>query len=80
MNESMPNPPSFLKSIEKLFYTDMDQQTSSCLFGSSLTDDWIAGRSDLDLFVVVPEAKIGLLGEKIKEWHQDPSRPLLDGL
>lgn len=79
MNKSKLGPTSFLSSLEKLLYLEMEQQTSACLFGSSLTDDWVAGRSDLDLFVIVPETKIELFGEKIKEWHSDPARPLLDG-
>lgn len=80
MNESKMNSPlSFLESLEKLFYTDMDQQTSACIFGSSLTDDWVVGRSDLDLFIIVPETKLELVGEKIKVWHSNPINPLLDG-
>lgn len=79
MIESKSTPASFFSSLEKLLYFEMDQQTSACLFGSSLTEDWVAGRSDLDLFVIVPEAKLELLGDKIKEWHSNPAHPLLDG-
>ena len=79
MNESVSNPTSFLGSLEQVFFFEMDQQTSACLFGSSLTDDWISGRSDLDLFVVVPEEKIELFGEKIRMWQSKPEHPTLDG-
>jgi predicted nucleotidyltransferase len=48
---------SFLSRLEELFYTEMDQHTSACLYGSAVTGNWIAGRSDLDLLVIVPEEK-----------------------
>lgn len=69
----------FLNSIKELFHTEMDQQTSACLYGSATTDDWVAGRSDIDLFAHVPEEKIELFGEKIKIWKSKPANPILDG-
>src|SRR5579863_5670498 len=57
----------------------MDQQTSVCLYGSATTDDWVTGRSDLDLFAFIPEEKIELFGEKIKIWKSKPGNPILDG-
>jgi predicted nucleotidyltransferase len=69
----------FLSSIKELFHTEMDQQTSACLYGSATTDDWVAGRSDIDLFVLVPGEKIELFGEKIKIWKSKSANPILDG-
>jgi hypothetical protein len=79
MNESKLSPSLFLSNLEMVLYLGMEKQTSACLFGSSMTNDWIAGRSDLDLFVIVPEKKLELFGNKIKEWHSNPANPLLDG-
>lgn len=79
MNKSKFNITSIRYSLEKLFYTDIDQQTSACLFGSSITDDWVPGRSDLDLFVIVPETKLEIFGESIKKWHSNSAYPTLDG-
>ncbi len=69
----------FLNSIKELFHTEMDRQTSACLYGSAATDNWVAARSDLDLFALVPEEKIELFGEKIKIWKSIPTNPGLDG-
>ena len=69
----------FLNRIKDLFYTEMDQQTSACLYGSAATANWVAARSDLDLLALVPEEKIELFGEKIKIWKSMPTNPILDG-
>ncbi len=69
----------FLNTIKELFHTEMDQQTSACLYGSATTDDWVVARSDLDLFAHVPEERIDLFGEKIKIWKSKPVNPILDG-
>lgn len=69
----------FLNSIKELFHTEMDQQTSACLYGSAATDNWVAPRSDLDLLALVPEEKIELFREKIKIWKSKPGNPILDG-
>lgn len=69
----------FLNSIKELFYTELDQQISACLYGSAATDNWVAARSDLDLLALVPEEKIELFGEKIKIWKSKPANPILDG-
>jgi hypothetical protein len=69
----------FLNSIKELFHTEMDQQTSACLYGSATTEDWVARRSDLDLFALVPEEQIELFGEKIKIWKSKLGNPILDG-
>jgi hypothetical protein len=69
----------FLKTINQLFHIEMGFQTSGCLFGSALTDNWVAARSDLDLLVLIPEEEIELFGKKIKEWQSIPANPLLDG-
>lgn len=57
----------------------MGQGTSACIYGSAMTDDWVEGRSDLDLFVVLPEDKVELFGEKINLWKSNAANPLLDG-
>ena len=57
----------------------MDCQTSACLYGSAATGHWVAGRSDLDLLVLVPQEKLDLLGQKITEWLSIPGYPFLDG-
>lgn len=69
----------FEKDLGALFYEQVDRQSSAYLFGSAATGNWIASRSDLDLLILVPESKLDLLGEKIRTWKQDPSRPILDG-
>lgn len=57
----------------------MGLQTSGCLYGSASTDNWVPGRSDLDLILIIPEESIGLLEQKIKKWESDPSHPIIDG-
>lgn len=70
---------NFLSSLKEFFYIELDQQTSACLYGSATTKDWVATRSDLDLFAFVPEEKIELFGKKIKIWSSNPAHPILDG-
>ena len=70
----------FLKTFNQLFYIDMDLQTSACLFGSAATNDWVSTRSDLDLFIFIPESRVELFSKKIKEWQSMPKYPLLDGI
>ena len=52
-----------------------------CLYGSAATGNWVPGRSDLDLIILVPEEKLELLGQKIREWAwaSTPKYPILDG-
>lgn len=52
-----------------------------CLYGSAATGNWVAGRSDLDLVILVPDEMLDLLGQKIREWAwaSTPKYPILDG-
>lgn len=69
----------FQEELKTLFYDQLDQQTSAYLYGSAATGNWVPTRSDLDLLIVVPEDKLGLLGEKIKVWRANHGHPILDG-
>lgn len=69
----------FLNSLKELFHVQIDQQTSACLYGSATTGEWIPSRSDLDLFLIVPEEKLALVGQKIEIWQARPDAPKLDG-
>jgi hypothetical protein len=73
------DPLQLSETLEALLHIEMGRQTSACLYGSAVSGEWVAGRSDLDLLVLVPEEKLELLGEKLKIWHSVPARPLLDG-
>jgi len=52
-----------------------------CLYGSAATGYWGPGGSDLDFIILVPEEKLELLGQKIREWAwaSTPKYPILDG-
>lgn len=75
LNSSLP----FRDKLNEFFYEGIDHQTSAYLFGSAATGYWVAGRSDLDLVVLVPKEKLNLLGEKIRSWTSTPGLPILDG-
>lgn len=57
----------------------MDFQTSGLLYGSASTDNWVSGRSDLDLLLIVPEEKLRLLEKQIKIWKSKSEFPVIDG-
>ncbi len=44
-----------------------------------MTESWVQGRSDLDLFVVLPADQVQLFWEKINLWKSNPANPILDG-
>lgn len=69
----------FLDKLNEFFYEGMDRQTSACLFGSAASGEWVAGRSDLDLFIIIPKDKLAALGEKVRAWSSIPNFPILDG-
>lgn len=73
--ESTPH----MTSLKQLFYLEMENLTSACLFGSAATSNWIPGRSDLDLFVLVPAQRLDQFGEKLSAWKSNSENPLLDG-
>lgn len=74
-------PVPFSDKINEIFYEGMNRETSVCLFGSAATGNWIAGRSDLDLVILVPKEKLEILGRKVREWvwSTSPKLPILDG-
>ena len=74
-NDALP----FLEPLKDLLHVEVGRQTSACLFGSAVTDEWIAARSDLDILVIVPEKKLGLFGQKLKDWQRRTAHPALDG-
>lgn len=67
------------EELRTLFCDQMDRQTSAYLYGSAATGNWVPARSDLDLLILVPEEKLGLLGEKIKVWRASHGNTILDG-
>lgn len=69
----------FADKLNEFFYEGIGGQTSACLYGSAATGNWIDGRSDLDLIVLVPEGKLELLGQKVRLWTSTPTLPILDG-
>jgi hypothetical protein len=69
----------FEEELKTLFCDQMDRQTSAYLYGSAATGNWVPTRSDLDLLILVPEEKLGLLGEKIKLWRANNGHTILDG-
>lgn len=73
--------PPYADELNRFFYEGLGLQTSACLYGSAATGNWIPGRSDLDLIILVPEKKLELLGKKIREWAwaSTPKYPILDG-
>lgn len=73
------DPLPFLKTVHQLFHVEMGFKTSGCLFGSAATGNWVAGRSDLDLLIHVPEEQIDLFSSKIKEWQTEKTNPPLGG-
>jgi predicted nucleotidyltransferase len=70
---------SYLEPLKDLFHVQMGRQTSGCLFGSGATGDWVEGRSDLDLMVLIPSREIEFFARQIEAWRARPSHPLLDG-
>jgi len=75
LSSSLP----YVDKLDEFFYEGLGRQTSVCLYGSAATGNWVPGRSDLDLIILVPEEKLELLGEKIREWASTPKYPILDG-
>ena len=73
--------PPYADKLNEFFYEGLGRQTSVCLYGSAATGNWVPGRSDLDLIILVPEEKLELLGQKIREWAwaSTPKYPILDG-
>jgi predicted nucleotidyltransferase len=71
--------PPYADKLNEFFYAGLGRQTSVCLYGSAATGNWVPGRSDLDLIILVPGEKLELLGEKIREWVSTPKYPILDG-
>ncbi len=73
--------PPYADKLDEFFYKGLGRQTSACLYGSAVTGNWVPGRSDLDLVILVPEEKLELLGQKIREWAwaSTPKYPILDG-
>lgn len=69
----------FLDKLNEIFYEGMDRQTSAYLFGSATTGEWVAGRSDLDLFIFIPKEKLEILGQKVRAWSSKSNFPILDG-
>jgi hypothetical protein len=57
----------------------MGQRTSAYLYGSASTGHWVPSRSDLDLLILVSEADLGLLEQKIETWKSSVGSPILDG-
>lgn len=72
---------SLLKAVDDSFYTGLGKHTSIFLFGSAATGNWIEGRSDLDLVILLPTERQSDLGIKIREWFwkADPANPIVDG-
>ena len=69
----------YLENLRDHFYDQMDQSTSAWLFGSAVTGDWVPGRSDLDLLMVIPKERLASFGAKVRAWARTPSNPILDG-
>jgi hypothetical protein len=67
--------------LSEFFYDGLHRQTSAYLYGSAATGNWVPGRSDLDLVLLVPHEKLDLLGQKVREWawSSTPKYPILDG-
>ncbi|WP_373998755.1 nucleotidyltransferase domain-containing protein [Bdellovibrio bacteriovorus] len=70
---------AYLDQIRDHFYDQLDQTTSAWLFGSALTGNWVPGRSDLDLYIVVPKERLASFGAKVRAWARIPANPILDG-
>ena len=70
-----------INKLKEYFYESFDGQTSVYLFGSAATGNWVAGRSDLDLIVIMNDDKMYSLGSKVRDWtwSSDPVYPVLDG-
>jgi hypothetical protein len=68
-----------LKSLNQLFYVEMECQTSACLFGSAVTADWVPSRSDLDVLIFIPKEKLDLVGKQVRAWSWRDGNPILDG-
>jgi hypothetical protein len=71
----------YAEKLNEFFYEGLGRQTSACLYGSAATGNWVPGRSDLDLIILVPEENLDLLGQKVREWawESTPKYPTLDG-
>jgi hypothetical protein len=71
----------FMDALKEFFYEGLDCRASVYLFGSAATGNWIPGRSDLDLVIIVPHERLDLLGEKVRNWawSTEPRNPILDG-
>lgn len=71
----------YADKLNEFFFEGLGRQTSVCLYGSAATENWVPGRSDLDLIILVPKEKLELLGEKIRKWAwaSTPKYPILDG-
>lgn len=77
----MPRSLPHADKLDEFFYEGVGRQTSARLYGSAVTENWVPGRSDLDLTILVPDEKLNLLGQKIREWTwaSRPKYPVLDG-
>ena len=69
----------YADKLKEYFYEGMGRETSVYLFGSAATGNWVPGRSDLDLVVLVPKEKLFLLGQKVRDWTLASENPILDG-
>jgi predicted nucleotidyltransferase len=52
------SPLPYADKLDEFFYEGLGRQTSACLYGSAATENWVPGRSDLDLVILVPEEKL----------------------
>lgn len=69
-----------LNKVKKTFFDDLDQRSSVHIYGSAATGNWIEGRSDLDLIILLPKEMQVALSHKVREWGwESPLNPILDG-
>lgn len=68
-----------LETIKDLFFEKMDRRTSAWMYGSAANGDWVPFRSDLDLFILIPEGSLELFSNKVRAWTWAGTNPILDG-
>lgn len=69
----------FSDKIDEYFFTGLNKESSICVYGSAVNGNWVSGRSDIDLIILIPQEKVGLLASQVREWSSNPDLPLLDG-